>query len=72
MRLLIDKGAGVDKALDDGTTPPFIACFNGSSDCARLLIDVNADASIKSKRGETPLDIAISEGHDEIAQMLTS
>ena len=36
-----------------------------------MLIDANADASIKSQYG-TALDAATSEGHDEVAQMLTS
>ena len=42
-RLLLEKGAEVDRADKDGATPLFIACWNGHVDVARLLLDNGAE-----------------------------
>jgi ankyrin repeat protein len=39
---LLDKGAEVDRATDDGTTPLFAACEKGHVDAARLLLERGA------------------------------
>ena len=41
-RLLLDKGADVDRARKDGVTPLWIACLNGHVDVARLLLERGA------------------------------
>ena len=38
-RLLLDKGAEVDRANQNGTTPLYVACQQGHVDLARLLLD---------------------------------
>ena len=43
-RLLLDNGAEVDRAAEDGTTPLFIACYKGHVDVARLLLDKGAES----------------------------
>ncbi len=41
-RLLLDKGAEVDRACEDGWTPLYIACQEGHVDVARLLLERGA------------------------------
>ena len=52
-RLLLDKGAEVDRAKKDGATPLWIACENGHVDAARLLLDKGAE-----------VDRSISDGYE--------
>ena len=54
-RLLLEKGAAVDRALEDGQTPLIIACKNGHVDAVRLLLDQGADINRADKYGATPL-----------------
>ena len=42
VRLLLDKGAAVDRADKDGATPLWIACCKGHVDVVRLLLDKGA------------------------------
>ena len=55
-RLLLDKGAEVDRAEKDGGTPLFIACEKGHVDAARLLLDKGAEVDRADKDG---LDAAV-------------
>lgn len=41
--MLIERGADVNKADDDGVTPLHIASQNGHKACVRLLVDGVAD-----------------------------
>ena len=71
-RLLLDKGAEVDRAREDGATPLFAACSHGHVDAARLLLEKGADASRVTKKGTTPLSIAQKKGHSDIVELLES
>ena len=41
-RVLLDNGAEVDRACEDGRTPLYIACQEGHVDVARLLLERGA------------------------------
>ena len=41
-RLLLDKGAEVNRATEDGRTPLLVACLQGHVDAVRLLLDNGA------------------------------
>ena len=69
-RLLLDNGAEVDRAEEDGGTPLLIACQNGHVDAARLLLDNGAEVNRATERGQTPLFIACEEGHVDTARLL--
>ena len=69
-RLLLDKGAEVDRACEDGRTPLYIACQNGHVDAARLLLDKGAEVDRAMKDGVTPLMIAQHQGHSSIVALL--
>ena len=42
-RLLLDKGADVNRAAKGGYTPLYIACYHSHVDAARLLLEKNAE-----------------------------
>ena len=69
-RLLLDKGAEVDRATEDGTTPLYIACYNGHVDAARLLLDNGADVHKVSNDNRTPLHGASYNGHIDVVRLL--
>ena len=74
VKLLITHGAQADQAVtpdvcgvisvDDGYTPLMAACYNGSTECALLLIEAGADVN-KVHYG-TPLTMAVSTGGDNL------
>ena len=69
-RLLLDNGAEVDRANQNGATPLHIACCTGHVDLARLLLDNGAEVNRAMKDGATPLLIACYNGHVDAARLL--
>ena len=67
---MLDNGAEVDRATEDGRTPLWTACYEGHVDAARLLLDKGAEVDRTNKRGERPLDIAQENGHAAIVALL--
>ena len=67
---MLDKGAEVDRANKNGTTPLSIACSNGRVDAARLLLDKGAEVDRANKWGRTPLDIAKQNYKSSIVALL--
>ncbi len=54
-RLLLDKGADVNRADYHGSTPLHLACAAGHLDVARLLLEKGAEVDRATKDGATPL-----------------
>ena len=72
-RLLLARGADVDRAIDDeGFTPLFVASGNGHERVARLLLDSGADVHRAESSGYTPLHVASGGGHDGVARRITA
>ena len=69
-RLLLDNGAAVDRATEDGRTPLYVACENGHVDAVRLLLDKGADVNWAAQYGRTPLFVACQEGQIDAALLL--
>jgi hypothetical protein len=67
---LIELGADVNEADDDGTTPLFIATKNGLEAMVRALIEAGSDVNKATHTGWTPLYIAAQTGHEAIVQIL--
>ena len=68
---MLENGAEVDLAAEEGVTPLFAACFNGHVDAARLLLDKNAAVDRTEKKyGMTPLCVAKKNGHSAIVALL--
>ena len=70
-RLLIQNGAEVNAKLPyNGFTSLHLAAQNGHEKVAELLIAKEADINAKSMYGETPIDLAMSKEHKELAELL--
>ena len=70
VRLLIERGADVDKPRIDGTTPLFCATSNGLAGIAKELIDEGADVNHQAHDGRTPLVSAASNNQIKLAKLL--
>ena len=71
VKMVIVNRSMVNRAIDNGATPLFTACFNGRLDVVRLLLarkDIHCNHP--TKNGATPLLIASQEGHFEIVDAL--
>lgn len=66
VQILLEVGAQIDRADDDGDTPLFWAVVRRRSDNALLLLDRGADASVANARGETALSLAREHGADSV------
>ena len=69
-RLLLDKGAAVDRARNNGSTPLYAACFNGHVEVTRLLLNKGAEVDRANDGGGTPLFVACQEGRADAARLL--
>lgn len=69
--VLIKNGAELDaKVSENHRTPLHVAAREGHKAVAELLIAKGVDVNAKTKYGETPLDLAISKEHKELADLL--
>jgi ankyrin repeat protein len=66
--LLLDAGADVDAATDDGDTSLKVASHNGHIEVVKLLLD--AGAKMKLMEHDSPLRLALKGGHTEVANLL--
>jgi len=69
-RTLLEHGADVNAAQQDGFVPLHGAAQNGQLDMLELLLDYGADIDAKNAEGLTALAIALQEGHAEAAELL--
>jgi len=53
-----------------GDTPLYMAACNGNKDVLEVLLAHKPDLNAKGKDGRTPLQIAVANHHDDVANML--
>lgn len=70
VRILVEKGANIDKKDDNGLTPLAIASKRGDTTIVKFLIENGADIELADANGYTPLIWASREGHPETIKML--
>ena len=54
VRVLVEKGADINKARNDGATPLHVASQNGHADVVRILVERGADINKWESGGYTP------------------
>ncbi|RYP33853.1 hypothetical protein DL767_004583 [Monosporascus sp. MG133] len=69
-RLLIEKGADVNRARDFASTPLQAAAYTGQESVAQLLIENGANVHYKNNSGSTALWKATYYGHEPIVKLL--
>ena len=70
---LIQAGADLNQAKDDGATPLYVACGKGHLEVVHALIQAGADlnqAMNNAKGYYTPLSIAHKGGYVEVVKLL--
>eukprot|EP01043_Picozoa_sp_COSAG02_P040852 COSAG02_NODE_3338_length_6903_cov_13.687537_1_plen_385_part_10 len=67
---LLDQGADVELARDDGSTPLLVACSKGHDECVAALIAAGADVNRSKVNGTSPLTSATQHGHFNVVQRL--
>ena len=70
VNLLLDRGAKINAATQDGWTALHFACLRGDEGLVQLLLDRGADVSMTTAAGVSALSIAMSEGDREIVELL--
>ena len=68
--LLLDRGAEINAATQDGWTALHFACLRGNEGLVQLLLDRGADVSMTTRSGMSALSIATSEGDRDIVELL--
>ncbi|XP_057322749.1 uncharacterized protein LOC130666094 [Microplitis mediator] len=63
--LLLEKGADVNAVCPDGTSL-HLAASKGHYEMIKLLLDNNADSSIKDDKNRTAIEMALNDSHDHI------
>jgi ankyrin repeat protein len=68
--LLLARGASIDAASPNGTTPLMMAARYGSEESAKLLISRGADLKVRNQRGLSAVDFARDGGRGSLAESL--
>jgi hypothetical protein len=70
VQALLQAGADVNKAMDDGATPLSMASQNGHLPVVQALLQAGADVDKAKDTGATPLYFASGNGHVPVVQAL--
>ena len=70
VQLLLDKGANIDRADENGTSAISFASDKGHLDIVQLLLEKGSNVNIQNKFGNSALIFASQNGHLEIVQLL--
>ena len=69
-RLLVERGADVNAAQEQGFTPLHAAAQNGDADLVAVFVAAGADKDARLDDGRTAADVALEAGHEALAELL--
>ena len=69
-KLLLEQGADVAAANNDGSTALMLAALGGHAALIQLLLQHDADVAAADNDGDTALSFAARGGHEAVAQLL--
>ena len=72
IKMLIDLGANVNAAENDGWIAIMFPAFQGRADVLDALFDAGADALQTNKQGKYAFDLAISNGHKQLGARIAT
>jgi len=72
LKLLIKKGANINKADSLGNTPLMTACELGKLESVKVLLVNGANPNQANYKSQKPLDFAIKSGNQELIKLLIS
>lgn len=55
----------------EGTSPLHTAAFAGQNEAVQFLLEQGADPMLEDENGNTPLNVAVTEGHEDTAKIMT-
>jgi ankyrin repeat protein len=69
-RLLVERGADVNAAQEQGFRPLHAAAQNGDADLVAVFLAAGADTNARLDDGRTAADVALEAGHQATAELL--
>lgn len=70
LEALLQRGAGINTAQTGGFTPLHQAAHRGDEAMVRLFLAHGADRTLQNEQGQTPRDVALADGHPDLADIL--
>ncbi len=70
LQKMLDAKLPVDLQDDKGNSLLMLATYNGSFECAKMLIEYGADVDLKNDKGQTPLAGVCFKGNFEMVKLL--
>ncbi len=70
LKLLIARGANLNKLSQDGSSALYLATKKNNINMMKILIDAGADIDIKNHKGNTALDMAVKEKQMQSIRLL--
>jgi ankyrin repeat protein len=70
LRRLVQAGADINAANDEGITAVHAATWGFDANRVKCLLELGADPRIAARDGSTPLSVALAQGHEAMAAAL--
>ena len=70
VRMLVEAGAQVNVAQQQGFTPLHGAAHSGNVEMVRYLLSHGAEVSARTASGQSALDLALTQAHEEVVHLL--